>query len=250
MGSHRFGVEPDDDRRIDPFEDPSPTDQHPLSPQQIAPARDAYDNCVADLDEHLGRLIDELGRRAILDRTWVIVLADHGESFGEHPGVFRHGTSLYQTELHVPLLIVPPASSGNPSRRIVTEPVSLRDLPTTIVDQLCFREDSPFPGESLTRFRDGSSSEALAEVVPIEGPNPDLAQFLKPRWPMGALADRDWTYIRREGDVREELFHRRDDAQELHNLAADPAVQPTLERMRQLLSRSTAGPLTPQRFNP
>ncbi len=260
MGIHRFGIRPDDDREIDPFEDPFPLVQPRLSPRQIALARDAYDNCVADLDEQLGRLIDELERRAILDRTWVIVVADHGESFGEHPGVFRHGTSLYQTELHVPLLLIPPAAAGSPSGRIVTEPVSLRDLAATIVDELGFQEGSPFPGESLARFSHGSSPAALAdpaahdpalsEVVPFDGLNPDAAQLLKPRWPLGALAEGDWTYTRREGDVREELFHLREDAQELHNRAADPAMRPILERMRQALSRLTAGPLTPRRFNP
>ena len=82
-------------------------------------ARDAYDDCVADLDEQLGRLIDELDRRAVLDRTWVILAADHGESFGEHAGVFCHGTSLYQTELHVPLVIIPP---GGRARRNGSSP--------------------------------------------------------------------------------------------------------------------------------
>ena len=72
----------------------------------------------------------------------------------------------------------------------------------------------------------------------------------KPRWPLAALTDGDWTYIRREGEVREELFRVREDAQERHNLADDPAMQPTLERMRRALGRLTAGPLTPERFNP
>ena len=73
--------------------------------------------------------------------------------------------------------------------------------------------------------------------------------MLKPRWPLGALAEGDWTYTRREGDVREKLFHLREDAQELRNLADNPAMRPILERMRQALFRLTAGPLTPQRFN-
>ena len=77
--------------------------------------RDSYDDCVAHLDEYLGRLIDELDRRGVLERTWVIIAGDHGESFGEHPGIFVHGMSLYQTEVHVPLLIVPPRSG--PRRR-------------------------------------------------------------------------------------------------------------------------------------
>ena len=107
------------------------------------------------------------------DQTWVIITADHGESFGEHAGVFCHGTSLYQTELHVPLVIIPPG--GSPSKRVVTETVSLRNLAATIVDVLDLEAGSPFPGESLARFWDGSSSSpspaadrALSEVVPID----------------------------------------------------------------------------------
>ncbi len=67
---------------------------------------------------------------------------------------------------------------------------------------------------------------------------------------MAALTEGDWTYIRREGDVQEELFRVRQDAQERHNLASDPAMRSTLERMRAALGRLTAGPLTPERFNP
>ena len=74
-----------------------------------------------DLDEQLGRLVDELGRRGLREKTWVIVVADHGESFGEHDGVFCHGTSLYRTELHVPLLILPPPSRRDLAGRRVAE---------------------------------------------------------------------------------------------------------------------------------
>ena len=149
-------------------------------------------------------MFDELGRRAVLDTTWVILAADHGESFGEHAGVFCHGTSLYQTELHVPLVIIPPG--GLPSKRVVTEPVSLRDLAATIVDVLDFRAGSPFPGKSLARFWDGSSpspstpaDRALSEVVPIDPLNPDPLEMVKPHWPIAAVIEGGWAYIRREG---------------------------------------------------
>jgi len=256
-GIHRFGAKPRNNREMDLIDDWLQLARRGPSEQQLAFVRDAYDNCVADLDEQLGRLIDELEHRAILERTWVIVAADHGESFGEHPRVFRHGGSLYQTELHVPLVIIPPA--GSPTKQVVTEAVSLRDLAATVVDVLGFKAASPFPGDSLARFWNGSSRAApaepaasdrtLSEVVPIDPLNPDPSQLLEPRWPLAALTEGDWTYIRREGDVREELFYLRKDASELHNLAGDPAMEPTLERMRQALSRLTRGPLTPQRFN-
>ena len=80
--------------------------------------------------------------------------------------------------------------------------------------------------------------------------DPDPARLLKPRWPLAALTDGDWSYIRREGQVHEELFRLREDAQERHNLADDPVQKPVLERLRATLGKLTAGPLTPQRFNP
>jgi hypothetical protein len=91
----------------------------------------------------------------------------------------------------------------------------------------------------------------LVELAPQEGSlEPGPAQSNDRRWPLAALVDGDWSYIRREGHVDEQLFRLREDAGELRNLAADPAVRPTLERMRAALGRLTKGPLTPERFNP
>ena len=97
-------------------------------------------------------------QRGVLERTWLIITSDHGESFGEHAGVFCHGTSLYQTELHVPLLIIPPGAAR--PKQVVKETVSLRDLAATIVDVLGLEAGSPFPGSSLARFWDGKQPAA------------------------------------------------------------------------------------------
>ncbi len=258
-GIHRLAVKPRTTRDANLLRDWSLLIQKGPSPHQVNFARDSYDDCVADLDEQLGRLIDELARRPVLERTWVIITADHGESFGEQPGVFLHGTSLYHPQLHVPLVIIPPA--GGPSPRVVTETVSLRALAATIVEILGFQAGSPFRGERLARFWNVSSPTAspvaaatdpvLSEVIPRQSVGSNSSQWLnEPGWPLAALNDGDWVYIRREGDVREELFHLREDPQERHNLAREPAMQPTLERMRGALGRLTAGPLTPERFNP
>jgi len=256
-GVHRFTDKPPDVREQNFIQDWAALSNPNPSDLNIAVVRDAYDNCIADLDEQLGRLIDELERRGVLERTWVIIVADHGESFGEHKGVYLHGTSLYQTEVRVPLMIIPPGGSAR--EQVVTDTVSLRHLPATVVDLLGLKDGSPFLGDSLARFWRGPASppdhaapldQALSEVVPLDGHTPDSAQFFKARRPLAALTEGAWTYIRREEDVREELYSGKDDAGELHNLAADPALRPTLERLRSNLDRLTAGPLTPERFNP
>ncbi len=259
LAIHRFGADAEDDQDSDPFQELLLAGQLGLSEQETAAARDSYDDCVANLDEQIGCLMDELKRRSLFDGTWVFITADHGESFGEHAGIYQHGTSLYQTQLHVPLVVLPPGGSG-PSLRVVSDTVSLRDLAATIADVVGLGAGSPFPGSSLARFWNGSrgavpeapvaSDSALSEVVPLDRRNPDPSKGQTRRWPIAALTENDWAYIRREGDVREELFWLRQDSKEQHNLAGDPAMQATLERMRAAMGRLTAGPLTPLRFNP
>lgn len=261
LSIHRFGVPPRDPAESDLIQNWSSLDKKGLTESQIAFARDAYDDCVANLDEQIGRLVDELDRRGLRENTWLIVLADHGESFGEHEGVFCHGTSLYRTEVHVPLLIVPPSGSKLPglAGRRVAGTASLRDVAATLADLAGLEERSAFPGASLARFWNGqpapdlgvAEGRALSEVVPYDPLDPAADRLIRePRWPLAALSDGDWTYIRREGEIREELFHVRVDAAESHNLATDPAARSPLERMRQLLGGLTGGPLTPGRFNP
>jgi arylsulfatase A-like enzyme len=260
LGIHRFGIKPRNDREMNIIRDWLSLVQKNPSQYEIGFGRDAYDDCVANLDEQFGRLMDDLLCRGVLERTWVIVTADHGESFGENRGVFWHGTSLYKTQLHVPLVIIPPA--GGPVPRVVPETVSLRDLAPTIADVAGVSAESPFPGNSLARFwnrpdsapartQAGASNPALSEVVPLESFGPDPSRWRESRrWPWAALTDGEWTYIRQEGEIREELFRAREDSQEQHNLAGDPAMHGPLEQMRTALLRLTAGPLTPERFKP
>jgi arylsulfatase A-like enzyme len=256
-GLHRFGVDPTGTHRDILIQYWWTADKTRVRRDDLAFAADAYDDCIADLDERLGRLYDELNERGVLERTWLVITSDHGESFGEHAWVFCHGSSLYQTELHVPLLIIPPG--GSAPKQVVRETVSLRDIAATIVDVLGLEAGSPFPGSSLARFWNtkepsakrarASCDPALAEVLPNDRSNRDSAGLPKKRWPLAAVIEDDWSYIRHGEEHREELFHLRADAKEQRNLAGDPAAVPTLERMRAALDGLTAGPLVPQRFN-
>jgi arylsulfatase A-like enzyme len=106
-------------------------------------AMDAYDNGLASIDDRLGELFGELRRRGVLERTVVIVTADHGEGFGEH-GLFDHGQSLYRPEVRVPLLIALP--SGQAAGRVVDRFISLRDIPATIAELVGSRGEPRFPG--------------------------------------------------------------------------------------------------------
>jgi arylsulfatase A-like enzyme len=92
---------------------------------------DAYVGEIAFADSRIGRLLAALEARHLLERTMVILAADHGESLGDH-GEPDHGMFLYDSVLRVPLIIRAPGVS--PGR--VGAVVRLTDVMPTILDLL------------------------------------------------------------------------------------------------------------------
>jgi arylsulfatase A-like enzyme len=184
----------------------------------------------------LGALLGELERRGVLDHTIVIVTSDHGEGLGEHD-LFFHGESLYRPEIQVPLVIVLPGH--NPSAA-VSQPVSLRDLPATIVDLTAQGKGTPFPGRSLARlWRDSGTPDPCTAgegvISELASPNPyDPNQGRSPvhRGGLVSLTEGDYVYIRNEGDGSEELFNRLNDPNQFDNRAHRSAEQAVKERLR------------------
>jgi arylsulfatase A-like enzyme/Tfp pilus assembly protein PilF len=82
-----------------------------------------YDAELSFVDRELGRLLKSVG-----DDVLVVVVADHGESQGDH-GEPQHGFLLYQPTLRVPFLVAGP---GVPPGGVRTEPVSLVDVEPTV----------------------------------------------------------------------------------------------------------------------
>ena len=90
---------------------------------------DRYDSEIAYTDAAVGRLVKEV--RARRPGTIVIVAADHGEEFDEHGGRY-HGSSLYDEQLRIPLIISIP---GVPPH-VVEGQVELLDVTPTVLNLL------------------------------------------------------------------------------------------------------------------
>ena len=91
---------------------------------------DPYDGEIAYVDSQVRRLLDWLERSGWMRRTVVIVVGDHGESFGEHRES-GHTDFLYDTNLHVPLIFAHPTLAVGGGR--VGGVVEVADLFPTIV---------------------------------------------------------------------------------------------------------------------
>ena len=109
-----------------------------------------YLGALAVLDAQVGRLVRALEGRHLLDRTLLVVASDHGESLGEH-GEDSHGIFLYESTLHVPLIMRVP---GLPPHR-VADVSRLADVMPTVLDLLHVRAPK-MDGTSLVPLMTGS----------------------------------------------------------------------------------------------
>jgi tetratricopeptide (TPR) repeat protein len=138
------------------------------TPYQLSPKARArfggngYDAELQYVDDTLAQFLGFLRKRGLFDRVLIVFLSDHGESLGEH-GEATHGYFIYQSTLHVPLIMHFPRSAGSVRARF-TEPVALLDVAPTILDFLGLPIPSRFQGRSrLTLLR--SPSPAAGDEV-------------------------------------------------------------------------------------
>jgi len=90
-----------------------------------------YDGEIAYADHELGRLVAWLKSKHAYDQTMVVVLSDHGESLGDH-GEKEHGFFIYNSTVHIPLIVKPPAGSGIHTGSVAA-PVETIDVAPTLL---------------------------------------------------------------------------------------------------------------------
>lgn len=118
---------------------------------------DAYDTYVNRWDAELGALVE--GLQANWDgELVVVVVSDHGESFGDHRSV-GHGVGMWQSQVHVPLVFW--ASDGLPHVRI-DHPVSVVDVAPTLGE--LFDLDLRAQGTSLVPYLAGERRPLVDHV--------------------------------------------------------------------------------------
>lgn len=212
-----------------------------IPPLELKALVDSYDGTLAYLDTQLEWLFAELGRQGILENTLVIITSDHGEEFGEH-GLLDHGNSLYLASVHVPLVVHFPGRV--PAGRIISEPVSLRDLAATVMSILQVQDESPFPGESLARCWGQPLAPGPPREVPLlceVGHMPGAPSWLPvSRGDMKSLLLDGWRYIL-NGDGQEELYDMAKDSWEQSDLGNSDEGNRLLPRFRDNLQRLLAG---------
>jgi choline-sulfatase len=213
-------------------------DPHAPYRAQEQRAANPYDNEVAFTDAQLGALFDRLRGAGQLDRTLIVVVADHGESLGDH-GEATHGLFAYEATIRIPLIIAGPSI-----RPAVSDAATGQsDLLPTTLDLVGVPPPAHVDGASLVPAIRG---EPFADrAIYFEALDASLTR----NWaPLTGVVWNGWKYI----DLPDaELYDLRSDPGEMQNrLRDDPA---RADRSRRRLTewhplaagRAPAAPLDP-----
>ena len=195
----------------DPYEAPEPF--------RSRFAKTPYDAEIAYVDAQVGKLIAGLRAAELLDGTAVAVIADHGESLGEH-GESTHGVFLYDPTIHVPLLLKRPA--GRDAGRRVAARVSAVDLAPTLLE---------LAGVAVPPATQGQSLLPLLSA-PRATDRPAYAETDYPRRAFGWSSLAAW-----RGD---RFLYVKAPRRELYDLAVDPAAARNVAEERKAVADGVA----------
>jgi arylsulfatase A-like enzyme len=171
-----------------------------------------YDAEIRSMDAALGRLLDALGERGLLDNALVIITSDHGEEFDEHGWVGWHSHTLYDELLHVPLIVKLPGDAHAGTR--VAPLVRLLDVAPTVLDILRRPRHPDFDGTSVMPLVRGEPEHPRAAVSQRdEGCDPPISALRTADWKL--YEDRLFWRL-----YRARLFDLRTDPDEQRNVLA------------------------------
>jgi arylsulfatase A-like enzyme len=206
-----------------------------------------YNAEVAGQDEQVGRFLERLRRSGRLDRTLLVINADHGEHLGEKQ-FMGHSFTAYNELLHVPLIVRDPVGDLSHGA-VVDDPVSLRRIFHTAVTSAGIADAEEERLSLANRSAGGPDGNAVfADAVPVTNVL-NMMRRRRPELVRDHFCDQtrrtiisDGYKLIRTGSDRLELFDVHNDPHEQNDVGAVfPEVVDRLEaRLDAYLARSSA----------
>jgi arylsulfatase A-like enzyme/Flp pilus assembly protein TadD len=187
------------------FDPHSPYD--PPSPYKEKYAERPYDGEIAYMDFYVGKTMDMLRQKNLLDSTFIILAGDHGEALGEK-NEEDHGLYIYDVTMRVPLIFYSP--NYLPQGLILEPRVRLIDIMPTILDMLNIPSGGEVQGTSLLPYISKRKKDDLSSYIETYMPREYYG------WSeLIGLIDGDWKYIKAP---KPELYNLKSDPVEENNV--------------------------------
>ncbi len=117
--------------------------------------RATYYGMISQVDDQIGRLLDDLAASGALERTLIVVTADHGEQLGDHWLWGKDG--YFDQSFHIPLIVRDPRAPRAGRGRVAGEFTEAVDVMPTILEWLGLVVPPACDGRSLMPFLAGES---------------------------------------------------------------------------------------------
>lgn len=198
----------------------------PPSPFKEEYADDPYSGEVAYVDAQLGVLFDFLRGRRLMEKTVIVLTADHGEALGEK-GEDTHSYFAYNNTIHVPLFVeIPGRKPGT-----IAGNVCHADIFPTLCAALGLKVPPQVQGESLLDIT--AAGGRRAKEIYFES----MTAYLNRDWaPLRGLISDDTKFI----DLPiKEVYDLGKDMGEEHNLASGSKIGPLKDTLNRLIRKLT-----------
>lgn len=207
-----------------PQEAPNPKAAYIYSPEEARESLIGYYSLVTGVDEGVGRVVDALEKRGLLENTLIIFTSDNGYNFGHH-GIWGKGNAtfdlnMYDYSVKVPMIFY---------HRGVIEPMTTDTMlshydlfPTLLAYCGITPEADPLrPGRSFAELFTTGHCFGDDEVIIYDEYGPTRM-----------IRTREWKYVHRYPHGDHELYDLKNDPDERHNLYGDPACEDVLRSLR------------------
>jgi arylsulfatase A-like enzyme len=204
-----------------PFGLEGDTPKRPADPPEVAAQ---YYASVSQIDEMVGRVLDELDALGVRDETLIAYTSDHGLNLGHHQvwgkGNATRPLNMLEESIRIPLVLNGP---GLPAGTVRHAFINHTDLFMTLLKyaQALPEDRSGYPGQSYKALLEGSE--------PDDGREVHIGEY----GPVRMARDRRYKLILRHPDGPHLLFDLEEDPRENRNLYGRALYQPLIEKLRQ-----------------
>jgi arylsulfatase A-like enzyme len=201
-----------------------PTTQWAIRQNEWKNIVQSYLACTTFVDAQVGKVLDALEKSDYADNTIVVLWSDHGYHVGEKNRFAKQ--ALWDRANRVPLIVAEPGQSGG---RVCSRPVGLIDLYPTLLEMCDLPANKMNEGRSIVGLLNDPSSPWPTPTITTYGRNNHAIQ-----------TERYRLYRYEDGSM--ELYDHREDPNEWHNVANDPAMRGVVQRLSSSFPKRNAAP--------
>lgn len=201
--------------------------QREASPDQAREMIRAYRASTSWTDWNVGRVLTELDKQGLRDKTIVVFWGDHGYHLGEKGKWSKHG-SLYDIGTRVPLIVAAPGKSGNGKSSPRT--IESLDIYPTLCELCALSTHDGLQGQSFANLLDDPQAPWSHPAISVHGTNQKVSG--------AAIRNERYRYAEYDGGAAGVmLIDEQADPQEQKNLADDPQFKSIRDELADQLHR-------------